>query len=146
MATLNDFRRGIRLTADNLPKKVNKLVRKVAIVIDQALVTSTPVDTGRARSNWIVGINAAPSEDDREPFFPGEQGSTVAQNTQASIDEATQRINTYAGSEGGSIYIVNSVPYIEELNNGTSKQAPANFVEEAVQKAVEAIKRADDIV
>ena len=38
--------------------------------------------------------------------------------------------------EGGNIFISNNVPYILALNDGTSRQSPAGFVQNAIQKAV----------
>ena len=115
------------------------IARKAALAIDQVVVLATPVDTGRARSNWQVGIggNDAPP---RDSLAPGEKGSTGAAAAQAAIAEGKAVIESYKG--GSSIYISNNLPYIGRLNDGYSAQAPAGFVEQAVQSGVAAVRGA----
>jgi hypothetical protein len=119
-----------------LEVNASKIVRKAALVIDQAVVTSTPVDTGRARSNWQVQLNAAP-EGTIESYVPGEGGSTGAQNTAAAIEQAKAEV---ANFKEGEIHITNNLPYIGRLNQGSSAQAPANFVQTAIQQGVSAVR------
>jgi len=137
--SLYDFGRRIKVRAAGVAKNADTLVRKVALVADQAVVSGTPVDTGRARSNWIATLGAAP-DTEIEPYVPGELGSTAAANTQAAIDQAETVIAGY--TSGQEIHITNNVPYIQDLNDGSSAQAPAGFVEEAVLEAVDAVTRA----
>lgn len=131
---LKDFSRRMMLRGRRLEENTSQLVRQVALVADQAIVLGTPVDTGRARSNWIVAINSA-SETIIEPYFPGEGGSTGARNAQAAIDQGEAVISRYQGGEGVEIHITNNLPYIQRLNDGYSAQAPANYVETAVALA-----------
>lgn len=139
MANLGDFSYRMRFRAQNLEANVDRLVRKVAIAADQAVVSGTPVDTGRARSNWLVEIGSTPAGT-RAPYVPGEAGSTGAANTQAALDHAQDTVRGYRGSEHSpEIHITNNLPYIEELNQGSSKQAPENFVEMAIHEAVKAV-------
>lgn len=99
----------------------------------------TPVDTGRARSNWIVSLGS-PVRDERPPFFEGSKGSTGAQNAQVAIQEGS---DTIQGRQlGQDIWISNNVKYIGKLNEGSSAQAPAGFVEAAIRRAVDAGIRA----
>lgn len=81
MASLNEFSRRMRIRAERVSGNTTRLVRKVALTADQAVVSGTPVDTGRAKSNWIVALNGSTIET-IEPYVPGKDGSTEAANVQ----------------------------------------------------------------
>lgn len=106
-----------------------KLVRKVALSVDATVVSATPVNTGRARSNWIAEIGS-PSKEVRDAYVPGEAGSSAGANTQIALALARATIATY--NSGDTLHLTNNLPYIAELNRGSSAQAPAGFVETAV--------------
>jgi hypothetical protein len=135
VSSLNGFGSRIDLLANNLERAVPNLIRKVALAADQAVVSQTPVDTGRARSNWIVQIGSAYTGT-IGPRSPGSRGSTGADNIQGSLSQAQAEIATYTQ---GEIHITNNLPYIERLNNGWSAQAPSGYVEAAVLAAVNAV-------
>ena len=138
MPSLSEFSRRITLRGKKVTEGADSLVRKVALAADQAVVMATPVDTGRARSNWIVALDASP-EQTIDPYAPGEAGSTEAANTQAAIDQGQSVIRGYNGDQNQEIHITNNLPYIQRLNDGYSAQAPANFVEQAVIEAVQVV-------
>lgn len=140
MPNLNEFTRRIRARANTLGDNLTKAVRRVAITADAAVVLGTPVDTGRARSNWIVALGA-PSSRTIEAYAPGEKGNTEAANTQAALDQGESVITGYVSGQDMEIHITNNLPYIQRLNDGYSAQAPANFVELAVMEAVGAARR-----
>jgi hypothetical protein len=120
-------------------ERVNGIFRKVALVIDQTLVLGTPVDTGRARSNWLVQINHEATTP-VEPYVPGEKRSTEAANTQAALNHASRVVAER--KRGQKIYISNNVDYIGKLNAGSSRQAPAGFVQKAFREAIQALRNA----
>lgn len=128
MATLAQFNLRISKIAKDVELNANTVKKKVAIAIDQVVTLATPVKTGRARANWRVGIGS--------PV----QGTTDAedQGGQATVQAAKAKINTADSDD--DIFISNSLPYIGELNNGSSAQAPAGFVEKAIQKGVAVVK------
>ena len=137
MPSLSEFSRRITIRGRKVAEGADALTRKVALAADQAVVFGTPVDTGRARSNWIAAIGSAPSSV-IDAYSPGEAGSTEAANTQAAIDQAESVIRGY--NYGEEIHITNNLPYIQRLNDGYSAQAPANFVEQAVLEAVQVVQ------
>lgn len=110
------------------------MVRRVALAVDTAVVLATPVRTGRARANWQVGLGSAPVGTLAAPSSPGAGASEALGRGQATIGE-------YQG-QGGTIHISNNLPYIGALNDGSSKQAPAGFVESAIMAGVAAIDQA----
>jgi hypothetical protein len=103
---------------------LEKTVRAVALVVDGELAITTPVDTGRARANWLPSLNSP----DTRQVQPGQKP-----NLEKSI-------SSYKISD--KILITNNLPYIRKLNDGSSKQAPAGFVDAAIAKGKRAIKGA----
>jgi hypothetical protein len=87
----------------------------------------TPVDTGHARANWIASVSA-PSE------------SVVAGAESSGYQQGVAQIAAYV-LEQGPLWLVNNVPYIRALNYGHSEQAPALFVEAAVDRALAAVEK-----
>jgi hypothetical protein len=93
-----------------------RTARLTAILIDM-----TPEDTGHAKSNWIPSVGTA----DRSVHGSQEAVSTSSQTTGLG-ELKTLKL-------GQPIFISNNVDYLEDLNDGSSRQAPAGFVEIAIQ-------------
>ncbi len=87
-------------------------MRRIAADLFRRVVERTPVDTGRARANWDLTINNPSDRLDIDDF-----GQPVL------VPPAIAQIT---GKE--KIYLVNNLPYIERLEHGWSKQAPAGMV------------------
>lgn len=117
--------------AKGIEDNVDGLVKNVVKAIGTTVILATPIDTGKARRNWQTDINQTPATVLPEPDAPyeGQQESLFVLNQEAS--------NYKAGDE---VHITNNVPYIKELNDGRSQQAPANFVETAIMKATRLIR------
>lgn len=94
---------------------LDQVTRKVALAVQADVAFNTPVDTGRARSNWLPSIGT-PRRDTIE-----DRGGSP------EID-----FNGY--KLGETIFISNNLPYIGALNNGSSKQSPAGFVDDAIMR------------
>lgn len=133
MASISSFARSMRSYAGTVDSARSRVLREVGLRIDQTVVLATPVDTGRARSNWIVQIGS-PSLGVREPFVPGAKGSTGPQNVQAALADAAGKIASVG--PGDTIYLVNNLPYIGPLSRGSSPQADAGWIVVAVRTAV----------
>lgn len=129
MVGLGDFARRIRRRARQVEEEVDRTVVLTAGVVSQAVISATPVDTGRARNNWQASI--------------GTPIRAVLEETDQDGGGAAARNEAVFGTRrtGQTIFISNNVEYIEFLNRGSSAQAPANFVEAAVQTAVRFIRR-----
>ena len=139
MASLERFSKRFGFLTRRVEKNIPRLQRKVAIAVDQTVVIATPVDEGRARSNWLV--NAGPARDDTiPPYSPGKEGSTAGPNTQLALNQGRAAVVSHR--PGQDIHVTNNLPYIGALNNGSSAQAPANFVRKAVNAAVASVKGA----
>jgi len=105
-------------------KDFAEMLATIGLQVYTNLVNMTPVDTGRARSNWIASVGE-PSGDTRgvqEPF------SLIIQ---ASTTFKAERVTNFP-----VLFIANNLPYIQRLNDGWSQQAPAGFVERAVDSVL----------
>lgn len=91
------------------------------------VVNGTPADTGQAISSWKIGINYAPRG--VRTFAAGSKGSTRMANVSAVLSLELPKLETRR--TGQTVYIVNTTSYIELLNAGRSKQAPAGFIDKA---------------
>lgn len=127
MADLAQFSKEILRLAVTVDENVDLAVRKCALAAESTVVLATPVDTGRARSNWLAKIDA-PAEGTVEPKDPS-----------SAIADAAAVVAAY-GPNNVSIHLTNNLPYIQRLNEGWSAQAPAGFVEEAVRAALNSLK------
>lgn len=139
MASPSEFNRRMQIRADRVGTNTTRVVRKVALTIDTILVQETPVDTGRAKSNWLVSLGVSLTGV-IDAYAPGEKGSTAAANAQAALAQGETVIKNYMSGRDLSIHISNNLPYIGVLNEGSSLQAPAGFVEDAVAEAVRLVR------
>ena len=122
----------IRQVIDALNGVTEQLMRKITLDIVANLQETTPVDTGWARANWIPHIGAELDEDLRG-ISPDDARISGDQGRQQS---GIAQVATNYTLTDGAIFITNNVPYIERLNDGSSTQAPAGFVQAAIDKAV----------
>lgn len=132
MPSLREFARNIEIIADGVPINAAAAVRELALDIERRLVLSTPVDTGQARSNWLVGVNA-PRRDRRSPVPPAAAIATAAAALASTRSEDV-------------VFMSNNLPYIVSLNRGKSRQAPAGYVQRDVNAAVRAQRGRIDLL
>ena len=104
-------------------RKIGALRRAIAIDALEQLIQYTPVDTGRARGNWIVNIGAPSS--DYDPENKDKSGEAARAAGLAIISQARWR---YKGTFTSDLYIVNNTPYIEYLEDGRSLDASLGFM------------------
>lgn len=146
MADLRQFAGRIRVMGKRLEENADALVRKTALAVDAAVVIATPVDEGRARSNWQVNLDS-PADGVIEAYEAGKEGSTGGANARKALDQGKEVIQDYEGGRPGSaIHITNNLPYIKRLNDGWSAQAPAGFVEKGVLVGVAAVQGAGSLL
>ena len=95
--------------------------------IHRNLVMRTPVDTGRARANWL------PSAGSPDTGFKGEDYPPSL-----SLQDAERYFTAeqYKDKPLPVLYITNNLPYIQRLNEGWSDQAPLYYVEMAIMDVI----------
>ncbi len=141
MTTLSGFSKRMQQVAKHVDANSNMLVKRTAIATLTEIVQRTPIDTGKAKSNWLVST-WGPLGGIREPFSYGFRGSTKHANEQATIADGTYRINQYRITFGmEKIYLTNNLDYIEMLELGSSKQAPTGFVDLAMIRGAGVVHR-----
>lgn len=86
----------------------------------------TPVDTGHARANWIPSVG--------QPNTTESDGSGNAAYQSGVVAVASYKLGQ------GALWVANVVPYVTRLNYGYSAQAPALFVEMAIDRALTTIQ------
>lgn len=101
---------------DMVQQDADEVFQIVATEVGQSVINLTPVDTGRALSNWNAGIN---SPDD------------VYRETEDPLDSKTS--SRLAGEFkslkfGDTAYITNATPHVPFLEYGSSKQAPNGMI------------------
>lgn len=118
-----------KMVTHDWPKWAVDQHRRIHFEVASRVTQITPVDTGRARGNWQSSTIGP---------IAGETGKTD-RHGQATIEENLRALATlkpYSRS-----WISNNVPYINRLNEGHSKQAPAGFVEASIEVAVNRFNR-----
>ena len=140
---LRQFANKMQLRAKNLPANVNKVKQNVSVQVLTTLAQDTPVDTGAAVSNWVVSLGSSAGTR-IAPHSPGHKGSTRTENSRATITLGSQVINQSVPEQ--IIHVANAVDYILDLNNGSSRQAPAGFVESAILRGRDVVKKSKVIL
>lgn len=123
MPTLQ-FSKNIRRRGRQVENAATALVRSMAKRTLRSLVYNTKADTGKARSNWRVGVGA-PTRAVIDPYSPYPKGSKAdgqgigeSANAQAAIAAGNARINSLTGISGvglkTGLFISNNVDYIEK--------------------------------
>lgn len=109
---------------EELNDYVGESVKSVALSFLNIVTLASPVDTGRFRANWTVGIN---TPDDNA--YPNRRSATTNKVRQR------KKIKSINPTASTVVYISNNLPYARRLNNGWSKQAPKFFVEQAARRS-----------
>ncbi|HUS74348.1 MAG TPA: hypothetical protein VMY06_14915 [Sedimentisphaerales bacterium] len=128
---LAQFNSEITHFAKSIPGKVTVMQKKVVLEALRRLVEKTPVDTGRARGNWQATIGSpaegqvggnwpktgGPPKTERPPLRP-EDNQVIAKGLAALVGLPPFQV----------VWISNNLDYIEELEHGSSKQAPEGML------------------
>ncbi len=113
-----------------LESKVATAAKALILEIDANLRRSpsmggTPVKTGHARASWVPSIGT-PATATPSGASDSAHAAGVAQVLSYKLDN-------------GVLFLSNFADYIKQLNLGSSKQAPAGFIEACIDHAVATI-------
>lgn len=118
--------------ARNVRPVVSSIVQTVATTVLEQVVYDSPADEGTFRSNYKVGLDQTPIGV-RAAFAPGRKlGKSERANAEAAIGIGKSVIKGFRIDKNKDIIIVNNTEYGPLLNAGSSTQAPAGFVQRAV--------------
>ena len=112
-----------------LKKRIATTTVAVSSEIHAGLQENTPKDTRFAASQWVPRIGGPVKSTSGSP----EAVSFAEARAGAAEVAATYRV------ERGPIYISNPTAYIGKLNRGSSKQAPAGFVQRTIIRGLRAV-------
>lgn len=131
----------MRATARQIELNVQSIARRAAETAGREVILGTPVDTGRARSNWRASIDG-PTRAEIPPYAPGMRlGIGERANALAAITALQVVVAGFTLPRNTSIHITNVVRYIGKLNRGSSRQAqPPGFVNRAIVAAVASLR------
>lgn len=106
--------------------------------VQSEIVEGTPVDTGLARSNWLVSSGSA-RIDIIEPYnpYPKFSGPKLGESPNAIAAKAQCEEALLGYNSGDPIYIVNNLDYIEPLEDGTASPQNAMFVKSGMDFGIE---------
>lgn len=139
--TMSGFSKRIKHIATVVEGNSNKMMRRVVVTVASAVALRTPVDTGRARGNWQTQIGVAPTAPAGGVPL-GRKGSTGVAAAGHAIAAAQAAMDGYKAMHSGTpVFISNNLPYIGPLNAGSSTQAPAGFVQAAIDAGVRAVNK-----
>ncbi|NNC01893.1 HK97 gp10 family phage protein [Corallococcus exiguus] len=110
--------------------RANEVVRKTALGVLANVVTASPVDTGRFRGNWQVGIGDRPA------------GTVDAEDKDGSAVVSREGAKLEGVAVGETVFITNNLPYARRLEFGWSQQAPKGMVRVTLAQVDEILEEA----
>lgn len=135
---LASLARSMDKLAKRIPKAANELAMTTARAILKDLVYVTPVDTSLALSNWQVSITT-PKRKTVDAFVYGSKGSTRNMSAESTILAGDLTISKKR--PGQTIWIINNISYIGDLDSGYSRQFAGGFTTRARAVATRVVIR-----
>ena len=111
----------LKRAGDEARNRAKPFVREASLAGVNAIKGEMPIDEGRARASWGM-------------WTPGDLRGDVEDAKQGDA------IFTVSG-DGMTVIQGTNVPYVEELNNGSSNQAPAGFIDRVAERMGDALMR-----
>lgn len=140
---MDNFLDVINQWVENTETKIDNVLQTIVFKVGESLVTLSPVDTGRFKANWQLGIDAGSANS----FNSFDQSGT------STIAEIASKAKTFTA--GQVAYIQNHVLYGYDLEYGTyngptqkvtdqgfSRQAPHGMVRVTEARFTEIVNEA----
>ena len=100
----------------DMDRAVSKELRKASLRILRGVIVRTPVDSGRLRGAWLVGVNMEPIG----PGDPSKQTSPVVIREGAILRQVTEADD--------KITIINNLPYAQPIEDGHGGRTPGVMI------------------
>jgi hypothetical protein len=113
----------IRDIGNYMGDQLERLLRVTVLETDARLKQQSPVDTGRFRVSWQIGQNAA----DGTPAPEGSYGAGITPLKGSNYQPGQEKLGSYYS-------VHNNLPYAESLAQGSSRQAPAGWVDRTARE------------
>lgn len=146
MSSTQTFIRDLDRFADRLEIDIHTLVRHVSLFVFKGVVMKSPVDTGRFRASWNIGVNTIDNSvmpEIKAVITSGvksmERSNAKAVATRKAL--AKTKVLAQVRDNYPAVYITNNLPYAKRLEDGHSeKQAPNGMVRLTMLEAQEYLK------
>lgn len=107
-----------------LEDEVNTIIQRFGLGVMVRNIKSSPVDTGRFRSNWTIDFDSGSGN------IPNINATGSRESASSeSISRVTSQISSFDISKNKSMSLLNNLPYAEKLASGHSTQAPAGWLD-----------------
>lgn len=137
-ANVKAFQADLKKFAKVIDVNLGIVVTKIALDVFTRITKRTPVDTGRARASWAISqgspsgmvppVGAYGKKTKTNELTSGLTGATLGTSAQGST--ASGDISGAEGIDGTkSVFVTTALDYVQFLEKGSSKQAPAGMVE-----------------
>lgn len=124
------FKRDLDRILAKTSEKAEAVIQRVALDLFSSMVERSPVDTGRFRGNWQVGIGAI------------NDNTTSAEDKSGASSTARGQRVIQSFKVGGTVFLTNSLPYARRLEFGYSNQAPQGMVRLTVTEYQNFVRKA----
>jgi len=141
-----DFKLFIQQQNEAIEKEILDTKKKFLLQILKRLtahgrfVGSTPVDTGRAVTNWIMNEGSPSTSMKTKGFDKKLKGGEKATFSQGAMQKAMTKLDKLKPFE--ITYLSNNLPYINRImNKGWSDQTPPNSIELTIAEVIQIMKQ-----
>ena len=141
MTSALEFNQSVDAFAKALGEDITIAAQAIGFDVLVRLQGATPLRSGRARASWNIA-QGSPDLSVPDQILGNRYWIATAQELIAARSHyqsmETRQLAFDAEPGAGSIFVSNNLDYIEDLNAGTSRQAPPAFFE-GIVSAVESI-------
>jgi hypothetical protein len=102
---MGDFAKDLHIAVEDIKGRIDEVMVKSVLEVRSRLMIRSPVDTGRFRANWQLGVDSAPEGSIEVTIPPPPPGFPARPSTH-------------------TFFIVNNLPYARRLETGWSPQTP----------------------
>ncbi|MFD2633221.1 HK97 gp10 family phage protein [Idiomarina piscisalsi] len=102
-------------------EEVERRIKIVALDVYRNAIIGSPVDSGRFRASWRIGVDSF--------------DQSVEDKDQKSYEPRAYNESDIDITYKSTVYVSNSLPYALRLENGWSKQAPKGVLNLAILQA-----------
>lgn len=125
-----DFMDTITQWIEETEDRIDETLQTIVLKLGETVVTLSPVDTGRFKGNWQLGIDETTSASllrmDPDGF--------------TTLADIAQKVNSFTA--GQIAYLQNHVLYGYDLEYGSSQQAPDGIVRITAQRFTRIVNEA----
>lgn len=113
---MGDFSLVFKNINDKTEQQLNRIIKKSVFDLTSAIIKDTPVDTSRAKNNWLVSFDSP--IDNTVNTLDNSGNTTINKAQNKIIDNPVPTV----------YWIQNNLAYIMRLEYGWSKKSPSGMV------------------